>query len=44
MVFGDVFKTYWASTAMVDIDAQIIDHLIRVVRRGKSIVFYTSSW
>jgi hypothetical protein len=47
MVFGDMFKTYWASSgaeAMVDIDAQIIDHLIRVVRRGKSIVFYTSSW
>lgn len=46
MVFGDMFKTYWAFDAqrLADIDAQIIDHLIRVVRRGKSIVFYTSSW
>jgi hypothetical protein len=46
MMFGDMFKTYWGGGAqrLVDIDARIIDHIIRVVRRGKSIVFYTSSW
>lgn len=44
--YTSLYGAYGASEVQrpMDIDARIIDHLIRVVRRGKSVVFYTSSW
>jgi hypothetical protein len=55
LMFGSTLREYWengrlASTSTVDVQSAVdsevraIDHLIRVVRRGKSDVFYTASW
>lgn len=54
LLFGTTLRKYWedrddpalklSAQDHVDAEIQAIDHLIRVVRRGKSEVFYTASW
>jgi hypothetical protein len=56
MAFGSMFQKYWENyystlhyptgdvQFAVDSEVRAIDHLIRVVRRGKSEVLYTASW
>lgn len=54
LLFGTTLRKYWeyrddpalklSAQDHVDAEIKAIDHLIRVVRRGKSEVFYTASW
>jgi hypothetical protein len=56
LMFGSTLREYWENyystlhystgdvQSAVDSEVRAIDHLIRVVRRGKSDVFYIASW
>ncbi len=54
LMFGNTLRKYWEDRDFptlkqhaqdhIDLEIRSIDHLIRVVRRGKSDVFYTASW